>query len=173
VSVLNKIKFVIDKVFEVISTVILAVMTVLVIYQVVTRYVFNAPSAISEILSQYLFVWMIMFGSSYVYGSREHLTIDILKDKFPPRMNMIVEIITNIALFAFILLICAIGGYLYAMKSAPQIDPQLSVSKAILYSSLPITAVVTLFYAIYNCVLSVVNYKHHTRSFGDELSGTA
>ena len=73
-AVLNKIKHVIDKIFEVISTIILAVMTVLVVYQVITRYVFNAPSAISEILSQYLFVWMIMFGSAYVYGSREHLT---------------------------------------------------------------------------------------------------
>ena len=75
---LNKIKFVVDKVIEVISTILLAIMTVLVVYQVVTRYVFNAPSAISEILSQYLFVWMIMFGSAYVYGSREHLTIDIV-----------------------------------------------------------------------------------------------
>ena len=52
-AVLNKIKHVIDKIFEVISTIILAVMTVLVVYQVITRYVFNAPSAISEILSQY------------------------------------------------------------------------------------------------------------------------
>jgi TRAP-type C4-dicarboxylate transport system permease small subunit len=54
VEALNKIKFVVDKVIEVISTIILAIMTVLVVYQVVTRYVFNAPSAISEILSQYL-----------------------------------------------------------------------------------------------------------------------
>lgn len=170
---LTAVKSVIDKIIEIISTLILGVMTVLVVYQVVTRYVFNAPSAISEILSQYLFVWMIMFGSAYVYGSREHLTIDILKDKFNPKTNMIVEIAANVTLFIFILLICAIGGYLYAVKSAPQIDPQLGISKAILYSSLPITAVVTLFYSIYNSVLAVVNYKTNKRSFGDELSGTA
>ena len=173
VSALNKTKFVVDKIFEVISTVILAIMTVLVVYQVITRYVFNAPSAISEILSQYLFVWMIMFGSAYVYGSREHLTIDLLKDKFPPKMNMVVEIITNICLFAFIVLICVYGGYLYTIKSAPQVDAQLGVSKALLYSSLPITGVVTLFYAVYNCVLAVFNYKNHKRTYGDELSGTA
>lgn len=172
-AVLNKIKFVVDKIFEVISTLILAVMTVLVVYQVVTRYVFNAPSAISEILSQYLFVWMIMFGSAYVYGSHEHLTIDIIKDKFPPKVNMIVEVITNIALFAFIAVVCVYGGYLYTVKSAPQVDPQLGISKSILYCSLPITGVVTLFYAVYNCFESVVNYKAGKRLLGDELSGTA
>ena len=172
-KVLDNIKTVIDKIFEIISTVILAIMTVLVVYQVVTRYVFNAPSAISEILSQYLFVWMIMFGSAYVYGSREHLTIDILKDKFPPRMNMIVEICTNVLLFAFILVVCVWGGYLYTVKSAPQTDPQLGISKAILYSSLPITGVVTLFYAVYNSFRAVNNFKQHKRDFGDELSGTA
>lgn len=172
-KILTGIKTVIDKIIEIISTIILGVMSCLVVYQVVTRYVFNAPSAISEILSQYLFVWMIMFGSAYVYGSREHLTIDILKDKFNPKTNMAVEILANICLFVFIALICVWGGYLYTVKSAPQVDAQLKISKAILYSSLPITGVVTLFYAIYNCILAVFNYKNKKRDFGDELSGTA
>ena len=171
-TVLTKIKTVIDKIFQVISTTILGVMTCLVVYQVVTRYVFNKPSAISEILSQYLFVWMIMFGSAYVYGSREHLTIDILKDKFSPKVNLVVEIITALCLFAFIALVCVYGGYLYTIKSAPQVDPQLGISKAILYSSLPITGAVTLFYAVYNCARSVANFKKGQRVHGDELSGT-
>ena len=172
-AILNKIKFVFDKVLEIIGTLTLGIMTVLVVYQVVTRYVFNSPSAYSEILSQYLFVWMIMFGSAYVYGSREHLTIDILKDKFSPKLNMIVEVFTNICLFVFIALVCVYGGYLYTIKCLPQMDAQLGISKAILYCSLPITGVVTEYYAVYNCVLAVDNYKHNKRTFGDELSGTA
>ena len=172
-AVLNKIKHVIDKIFEVICTIILGIMTVLVVYQVVTRYVFNAPSAISEILSQYLFVWMIMFGSAYVYGNHEHVAIDIIKDKFSPKVSMVVEIITNVALFAFIALVCVYGGYLYTVKSAPQVDPQLGITKAILYSSLPITGVVTLFYAVCNCFESVANYKAGKQVKGGELSGTA
>lgn len=170
---LNKIKFVVDKVLEVLSTATLAVMSILVCYQVVTRYIFNSPSAISEALSQYLFVWMIMFGSAYVYGSREHLTIDILKDKFGPKTNMIVEIITNVCLFIFILAICVIGGWLYTKTQAVQMDPALRISKGILYASVPFTGVITLFYAVFNCFLAVDNYRNHKRTFGDELSGTA
>ena len=181
-KVFDKIKFIVDKILERslrtvqtigITSATLGIMTVLVCYQVIARYVFNAPSAISEALSQYLFVWMIMFGSAYVYGSREHLAIDILKDRFSPKMYMIVEVITNIFLFAFILLICVWGGWLYTAKQAVQVDPSLHVSKAILYASVPFTGVITLYYAVYNCARAINNYNHGTRTHGDELSGTA
>ena len=172
-KVLDAIKHVFDKILEVLGIICLAIMTVMIVYQVVARYVFNSPSAISEALAQFLFVWMIMFGSAYVYGTLEHLTIDILKDKFPPRMNMIVEIITNICLFAFVLLICVIGGYLYTTGQVKQIDAALHISKAIMYASVPFTGVITMYYAVYNCVRSVRNYREGKRKLSDPLGGTA
>ncbi len=172
-KVLDSIKKFFDKILEVLGTITLAVMTVLVVYQVITRYVFSAPSAFSEALSQYLFVWMIMFGSAYVYGSLEHLTIDLLKDKFPPKMNMIVEVITYLCLFAFILLICVIGGWNYTTSQVKRIDPSLHISMAILYASVPFTGIVTLYYAIYNIARSITNYRIGKRKTGDPLGGTA
>ena len=172
-KVLDAIKRVFDKILEVLGIICLAIRTVMIVYQVVARYVFNSPSAISEALAQFLFVWMIMFGSAYVYGTLEHLTIDILKDKFPPRMNMIVEVITNICLFAFVLLICVIGGYLYTTGQVKQIDAALHISKAIMYASVPFTGVITMYYAIYNCVRSVRNYREGKRKLSDPLGGTA
>lgn len=172
-KVLDKIKFILDKFQEIVSTITLGVMTVIVVWQVVARYIFNNPSAITGTLSQYLFVWMIMFGSAYVFGSKEHLTIDILKDKFRPKTNMIVEIITNICLFIFVLAVCVIGGWLYTSKQAVQIDPALLISKSVMYFSVPFTGVITMYYAVYNSVLAVKNYHEGKRTFGDELSGTA
>ena len=172
-KVLDTIKLIFDKILEVLGTITLGIMSVLVVYQVVTRYVFNAPSAYSEALSQYLFVWMIMFGSAYVYGSLEHLTIDILKDKFPPKMNMVVEIITNLCLFAFILFVCVIGGWRYTASQVARIDASLHISMAILYASVPFTGIITLFYSIYNCARSIRNYKEGKRKTGDPLGGTA
>ena len=143
-KILNQIKAVFDKILEVLGIICLSIMTIMIVYQVVARYVFNSPSAISEAMAQFLFVWMIMFGSAYVYGTLEHLTIDLLKDKFPPRMNMIVEIITNICLFAFILIICVYGGWKYTASQTARIDPSLHISMAILYASVPFTGVITL-----------------------------
>lgn len=172
-KVLDKIKFVFDKILEVLGIICLSIMTVMIVYQVVARYVFNKPSAFSEALAQFLFVWMIMFGSAYVYGTLEHLTIDLLKDKFPPTLNLIVEIITNICLFAFVLLICVIGGYLYTVGQVKQIDAALHISKAIMYASVPFTGVITMYYAVYNIVRSVKNYREGKRKLSDPLGGTA
>lgn len=172
-KVLNVIKNIFDKILEILGTACLAIMTVLVVYQVITRYVFNRPSGFSEISAQYLFVWMIMFGSAYVFGSKEHLTIDILKDKMSPKVYMIVEIITNICLFVFIYVVCVSGGWKYTTGQAIQIDPTIHISMAILYASVPFTGIITLFYAIYNSVIAVFNYKHHVRTLSDAESGTA
>ena len=170
---LDAIKNVLNKILEILGTVTLGIMTVLVVYQVITRYVFNAPSPFSEALSQYLFVWMIMFGSAYVYGSREHLTIDLLKDKFSPKLNMIVEVIANICLFAFIFLVCVNGGWKYTASQVNRIDPSLHISMAILYTSVPFTGVITLYYAVYNCISSIRDYQQGKRETGDPLGGTA
>ncbi len=171
-KVLGKIKFVIDKIMEVICVIILAVMTVLVTYQVFARFVLNSPSATSEALSQYLFVWMIMFGSAYVFGVREHLTIDLIRDKFPPVVEMIVEIASNIVLAGFILLVCVYGGYMYTKGQAIQIDPSLLISKAVLYVSQPVTGVITLYYCIYNTVLAIAKFKGTVAVDKDELGNS-
>ena len=171
--VLNGIKKVFDTILMVIGTLTLTVMTILVCYQVIARYVFNSPSSITEALSQSLFVWLIMFGSAYVYGSKEHLTIDILKDKFSPTVNVVVEIITNIFLFVFIAVVCVYGGFIYTKAQAVQMDPSLHISKAIIYASLPFTGVITLYYAVYNSIISVIDYKKGKRELSDPLSGTA
>lgn len=169
---LDGIKNVFDKILNILSVITLAIMSVLVVYQVVTRYVFKSPSAISEPLAQYLFVWLIMFGSAYVYGNREHLTIDILKDKFSPKAYMVVEIITNICLFVFIAIVCVWGGWLYTKGQVKQIDPMLHISKSIIYFSLPFTGVITLYYAVYNCFRAVNEYKIGKKAKIQAPSGT-
>lgn len=171
-KVLGAIKSVIDKIMEVINVIILAIMSVLVVYQVFARFVLNSPSAISEALSQYLFVWMIMFGSAYVFGVREHLTIDLIRDKFPPAVEMVVEILSNIVLAVFILLVCVYGGWMYTKGQAVQIDPSLLVSKAVLYISQPITGVITLYYCVYNTALAIAKFKGTVAVDKDELGNS-
>lgn len=76
---LFSIKKILDRVIEWVCIFIVGLMTILITYQVVVRYVFNSPSAVSEILSRYLFVWLILFAGAYVFGLREHMEIAFLK----------------------------------------------------------------------------------------------
>jgi TRAP-type C4-dicarboxylate transport system permease small subunit len=158
-QVLTSVKKIIDKIMEWLSITILAIMTVLVTYQVITRYFFNRPSGFSENVAQYLFVWLVMFGSAYLFGLREHLNISVLKDKFNPLMNLVVEILINISLFLFAAIVCVYGGYHITAMQMRTMDAATGLPMGFIYISIPISGVTLLFYAIYNICLSIQEYK--------------
>ena len=169
---LTSIKRVADKVIEWLCIAILAVMTILVTYQVVTRYVFDESSAISEILAQYLFVWMIMYGSAYVFGLREHLDITVLKDKLHGVPLLLVELLTNVVLILFSLVVLMYGGKMVTAQQMGTVDAALQIPMGVIYSAIPISGVFILFYAIYNIFLAFDNYKKGQSGISKDAGST-
>lgn len=155
----TKIKIMVDRAMEAVCVLILFIMTCLVTYQVITRFIFNNPSAVSEILAQYLFVWMVMLGSTYVFGLREHLSITLLKDKMPPGMNCAVEIAICILLIAFAGGVCLYGGWENTMVQMGSTDASLKIPMGVIYSVIPISGGIMCFYAVYNIFLALDEYK--------------
>lgn len=155
----TKFKNMVDRAMEGVCVLILFIMTCLVTYQVITRFVFNNPSAVSEIMAQYLFVWLVMLGSTYVFGLREHLSITLLKDKMPPTMNCIVEILICILLIAFAGGVCLYGGYENTSVQMGSTDASLKIPMGVIYSVIPISGAVMCFYAVYNIFLALDEYK--------------
>ena len=75
---MEKFKSILDKAISTICVVIFIAMVLLTTYQVVVRYVFSSPSSISEVLTRYLFVWLILLSATYVFGKRDHICITAL-----------------------------------------------------------------------------------------------
>ena len=169
---LTRIKSVIDKIVQWLCIVVLAVMTVLVTYQVVTRYFFNKPSGWSEITAQYLFVWAVMFGGALVFGERGHLEITTIKGKLPPTPLMIVEILTNILLVAFAIAVLSYGGYKISMSQMNVVDASLQIPMGWIYFSIPVHGVIMAFYGLYNCMLAVKEWKENKHPLTDNTAGT-
>lgn len=159
-QVLTAIKRVVDAVMSWLCIVLLAIMTVLVTYQVATRYIFGKPSAISEAIAQYMFVWMVMCGSAYVFGLREHLDITVLKDKFAPWGTLVVEVLINITLILFSAVVLLYGGILVTSQQMGTMDAALQIPMGVIYSAIPICGAFSLFYAIYNVALAFQNYRN-------------
>ncbi len=146
----------VDKCVAAILIAIVAAMTVLVTYQVVVRYLFNSPSAVSEVLSRYLFIWLILFGSAYVFGLREHMAINFIKDKFPDALRIVVEMFIELVTLVFAVAIMVIGGYSTAVRQMWQLDSALQIPMGTIYSAIPISGALIIFYFIYNelCLMS-------------------
>ena len=67
---MNKLRKMLNKVIETICMTLLVFMVVLGTWQIITRYVLNNPSTVSEDLLIYSFVWMALLGSAYVFGKK-------------------------------------------------------------------------------------------------------
>ena len=80
-EVLQQIRKGIDKVLSALCIFIFGEMVVVGTYQIVTRFVFNKPSTVSEELLTYSFAWLSLLSAAYIFGKREHMRMGFLADK--------------------------------------------------------------------------------------------
>lgn len=72
------------KILEAVSAACLLVMVVLVLGNVILRYVFNSGITVSEELSRWLFVWVTFLGATFALRERGHLGTEILVGQLGP-----------------------------------------------------------------------------------------
>ncbi|MCW8345884.1 TRAP transporter small permease [Vibrio sp. ZSDZ65] len=142
----------VDRILSWLLISIVGIMTALVTYQVIARYVFNSPSAVSEVLSRYLFIWLVLLGAAFVFGLREHMAITFVKDKLSHKVRTLVEIVIEsvTAIFAFTVMFT--GGYSSAIRQMWQIDSALQIPMGVIYSVIPIAGGLILFYVVINVI---------------------
>lgn len=157
---MEKAKYVFDKVLEWLCVALMSAMTVLVSYQVIVRYFFNKPSAVSEVLSRYLFIWMIMLCASYVFGMREHMNIPFVKDKLPAKARLICDLTGELLVMIFGLGVMTIGGYMGAVRQMGQMDSALQISMGFIYAAIPLSGIAIVFYFFYNIKKVLKDYKN-------------
>lgn len=142
----------VDKTIEFICIAFVGLMTVLVTWQVFTRYALKSPSAITEQLSKYMFVWLVLLGSAYVFGKREHMSMEFIREKFTGRMRISIEIIIELIVMAFALGILVYGGYKNTLLTMTQQDSALPIKIGLVYAMLPVSGVITAFYSLCNII---------------------
>lgn len=135
---MNSIRKILDKILEVACILIFGIMTILVVYQVVTRYVFQSPSSWSESVVTYGFIWLAMLGGAYVFGKRDHMAMTFVLDKFHGRVKTIIEMINELIIVLFGIGVLLIGGYAGAMKQMTQADSILPITMGVIYIAIPI-----------------------------------
>ena len=147
---LNTIKKGINKGVEVFSIVIITVMVLLVLWQVIARYILNQPSSFSEALTRYLFIWLVVVTATYAFGSRDHMCITFLNDKLKGMAHTVVNIIIELLTIIFAGLVMVFGGAIITKMQMVQLDSSLHIPTGILYAVIPVCGIVTIFYCICN-----------------------
>lgn len=83
-----------------------------ILYEVLSRYLFNAPTKWSNEISQYLLTAVVMLGGGYCLAEREHVRVDVLYRNFSPTTRRVLEIVTFLLVATFVGAIVWYGGEL-------------------------------------------------------------
>ena len=88
----------------------LAFLTLLAVWQVITRYLLNDSSTWSEELASYMFAWVTLLGAAYVFGQMGHMNIPILIERLSQKMQKYLMVIIQLIILAFAVIVLIYGG---------------------------------------------------------------
>jgi TRAP-type C4-dicarboxylate transport system permease small subunit len=93
---------------EAVPSLAIAIMFLVVIYQVVMRDVFTKPPTWSDELARYLYVYMVFLGAAHISRKQAHIRMDVLPARLAGRARAVLLLVLELA---------AIGFLVYAVRS--------------------------------------------------------
>lgn len=148
---------------SIILGVIFVFMTILVIYQVVSRYVFNSPSTFTEDLLGYSFVWLTLLGTTILFSKKEHMNIDFIVEKLSKRVRAFIDILIDLLVIVVAIGIFIYGGLKVIEIGGLQMSPTLNIPLSYVYVILPITGILL----IIICACNIYERTISLRGKGD------
>lgn len=139
---------VIDKIIEVLCTLIMGYMVLAVCWQVITRFILKNPSTLTEEILRYLLVWTTMVGGAYAYGRRKHLSINMLSKKLPFKGQKILDISVQVIVIVFCLIVMIQGDLRLVQTTFNQISAALHLPMPYVYASILVGGILIIFYAL-------------------------
>ncbi len=149
---LNKIRKAIDVTLSSACAVIFAAMVIIGTYQIVTRFIFKSPSTVSEELLTYSFTWMALLSSAYVFGKRDHMRMGFMADKAGPGGQTILSIIGELLVLLLASSVMVYGGVTITKLTMTQSTASLGIPMGVVYTIIPISGLLIVFYAVLNIV---------------------
>lgn len=122
-----------------IATVLLSVMTLLVLYQVFTRYVLNSPAAFTEELVRYFLIWTGFIGAAYAFITREHMCLVLLRDSLKPEKRRVLMIAIDALILIFAVFVITIGGFKLAVSAEKVFSALLGIPRSLVYAMAPVS----------------------------------
>lgn len=148
---MKKIKIILDTIIKWALVILMAGMTINVLWQVFTRFILQDPSSFTEELARYSLVWTGILSAAYVAGQKMHLAIDLLPLKLSGKKRIYLELVIQTCILVFAVLVMLIGGLrlVNITFTLNQISAALQVRLGYVYMVLPISGFIIAFYSVY------------------------
>lgn len=130
---------------------LMAIITIVVTWQVTTRYLLNSPSSYTEELAGYLLIWISLLGGAYALRLKAHLGIDILTRNLTGSKRRLSELIIYVAIILFSAIVLIYGGIrlVYVTLVLNQVSAAFQVPIGYIYTVLPLSGLLMIYYSIF------------------------
>ena len=136
----------IEKIEKLFLAVTVAIMIIVIIYQVILRYVFSASNAWSEELARYLFIYDVMVAA-IATRRNSHLQVDAFIGILKPRTKAIYTVIATIVGIVFLAFLFCYSVVL-CQAAAVNVSAGLKIPMSVPYACMPIGAVLMILTSI-------------------------
>lgn len=140
----------VTKLLELVLILLMAVIVLDVLWQVFTRFILLDPSSFTEELAGFLLIWIGLLGAAYALYKKAHLGIDILTSSLEGVKLQSAQIVIYLIVFLFALFVMFIGGMrlVNLTLTLNQISPALGIHMGYVYTVLPISGTLMMYYSI-------------------------
>ena len=87
-----------------VAVLLIATMFVSFLLQIFFRYVLNRPLGWTEEVTVLCWVWVVLWGASFIIADADEVRFDIFYNLFPPKARRAVTIVASLALIALMAL---------------------------------------------------------------------
>ena len=156
----------VDRVATWMTYLTVTVMVSMVALQVVMRYLLHNSFSFTEELARYMFIWSVALGSALALKERKHVSVSVIVDMFPSKLQRIVRTGADaLAVIFFILLL--VFGIVMVVNTRAQTTPGLGISIAFVYLAIPVSAAILIIDGIYNALIDLAGLENSS-SKGEE-----
>ena len=136
---------------------LMAIITVDVLWGVFTRYALGSQAAWSEELARFLLIWIGVLGAAYASGQGMHLSIDLLQPKMQPENRRKLQNLIHVIIAVFVFAVFVVGGgrLIYITHHLGQLSPALRVPMSVVYLAIPLAGLLIVFYKIQTIMRNV------------------
>jgi TRAP-type C4-dicarboxylate transport system permease small subunit len=121
-----------------------------VTWQVISRYLLQAPSSWTEELARFLLIWIGLMGAAYAYRTRAHMGIDSLAGKLGTGGQRALRLIVALAVLLFASAVMLAGGLqlVFLTLELNQLSAALGVPMGLVYLAIPGSGLLIALYAL-------------------------
>jgi TRAP-type C4-dicarboxylate transport system permease small subunit len=128
-----------EKVLDWLTSAILVALLLIVLAQIVSRYVFNSSLSWTEEAARYLMIWGVLLGAGLAYLNGYLISIEIFIDRFPAPLRRVIHVVNRL-LSLFFTGILTVYGINLCIMGAQMESPALEIPYLWIYLAVPVGA---------------------------------